>query len=107
MKNEGLRDHTRGEIHRLGQNPRGEDGSRICRALNLDRYESVEVLLRICRWQNHFDGLKSYREAIGQTKTFSMDRESVEKLSRQIPDSSMDQRCDKICREKKSKGLDR
>ena len=48
MKNEGLRDHTRGEIHRLGQNPRGEDGSRICRALNLDKYESVEVLSRIC-----------------------------------------------------------
>ena len=25
MKNEGLRDHTRGELHRLGQNPSGED----------------------------------------------------------------------------------
>ena len=36
-----------------------------------------------------------------------MDREFLKKLSRQIPDSSMDQRCDKICQEKKSKGLDR
>ena len=76
-------------------------------ALNLDRYESVEVLSRICRWQNHLDGLKSYREASSQIKTFSMDREFLKKLSRQIPDSSMDQRCDKICHEKKSKGLDR
>ena len=25
MKKEGLRDHTRGEMHNLGQNPNGED----------------------------------------------------------------------------------
>ena len=31
--------------------------SRICQALNLDRNESVEVLLRICRQQKHIDGL--------------------------------------------------
>ena len=36
-----------------------------------------------------------------------MDRESIEKLSRQIPDSSMDRRCDKIYREKKKEGLNR
>ena len=57
--------------------------------------------------KNHLDGSKCYREAIGQIETFSMDRESVERLSRQIPDSSMDRNCDKIYREKKSKGLDR
>ena len=25
MKNEGLRDHTRGEVHNLGRNPSGKD----------------------------------------------------------------------------------
>ena len=36
-----------------------------------------------------------------------MDQESVEKLLKQILDISMDRRCDKICWEKKTKGLDR
>ena len=36
-----------------------------------------------------------------------MDREFVEKLSRQILDSSMDRRGEKICLEKKAKDLDR
>ena len=84
-----------------------EDMSRCCWALNLDKYESVKVLLRICQQQKHLDGSKSCREAIDQTKTFSMDQEVVEKLLRQIPDNSMDQIYDKICREKKSKGLDK
>ena len=35
-----------------------------------------------------------------------MDREAVKKLSRQIPKSSMDQNCDKICRDKKKEGPD-
>ena len=75
----------------------------ICRALNLDRYESVENLstAKSPRW------IEKCREAISQTETFSMDQEFVEKLSRQIPDSLMDRNNDKICREKKSKGLDR
>ena len=46
------------------------------------------------------------RTAIEQTETISMDRESVEKLLRQIPEALMDRKCDKICREKQSKGLD-
>ena len=86
------------------------DGSSICWDLSCTKsrqIESVEVLSRICQQQKHLDGLKSYREAIGQTKTFSMDRESVEKLSRQISNSLMDWRCDKICLEKESKALDR
>lgn len=44
--------------------------------------KSVEVLLRIYRWQKGLDGLNNYREAIGETKTFLMDRKSVKKLSR-------------------------
>ena len=35
----------------------------------------------------YLDGLRSYRESISQTDTFLMDRESVEKLSRQILES--------------------
>lgn len=46
----------------------------IYRALNLDRCESVEVLSRICRQQKYLDGSKSYRESIGQTGSYSMDR---------------------------------
>ena len=37
------------------------------------------------------------RKAISQTEIFSMDRESVKKLLRQIPDSSMDRNNNKIC----------
>ena len=40
----------------------------ICQALNLDRSESVEVLLRICRRQNNLNGLIICREAISQTE---------------------------------------
>ena len=69
--------------------------------------ESVKVLLRICQRQKYLDGSNNYRAIIGQTKTFLMDQESVKKLLRQILDISMDRRCDKICREKKTKGLDR
>ena len=79
----------------------------IYRALNLNRYESVEVLSRICRWQKYLDGSRFYRESIGQTESFLMDREAVEKLLRQIPESSMDQVCINFYQEKKSKGLDR
>ena len=49
--------------------------------------KSVEVLPRICRWQKNLDESNSYQEAIGQAEPFSMDREFVEKLSRQIPES--------------------
>ena len=52
-------------------------------------------------------GLRICRGSIGQTESFSMDRESVEKLSRQSPENSMDWDCDNFCRDKKKKGLDR
>ena len=35
----------------------------------------------------NLDGSKSYRKAIEQTKTFSIDQEAIEKLSRQIIES--------------------
>ena len=79
----------------------------ICQALNIDIYESVKVLSRICRWQKYLDGSRSYWESIDQTESFSMDREAVKKLSRKIPESSMDQNCVNYCQEKKKKGLDR
>ena len=79
----------------------------IYRALNPDRYESVGMLSRICRRQKFLDGSRLCRGSIGQTKTFSMDQETLKKLSRQIPESSMDRDCIKICQERKSKGLDR
>ena len=59
----------------------------IYQALNLNRYEFVEVLSRIYWRQNHLDGSKSCWEAIGQIETFSMDRGFVEKLSRKIAES--------------------
>ena len=111
MKNEGLRDHTRGEMHNLGRNPSGKDEKSKKRVFGgreiafLSRRNEKEWIwfcigaiyrncssmgrgfVEICRWQNHLDGSKSCREVIGQIETFLMDRESVEKLSRQIPDS--------------------
>nr|POF02453.1 hypothetical protein CFP56_28062 [Quercus suber] len=79
----------------------------ICRALNLDINESVEVLSRICQRQKYLDGSRSYRDSIGQTESFSIDQEAIDKLSRQIPESSMDRKCANFCRERKSNGLDR
>ena len=85
--------------------------SRICRALNLDRRESIMVLLRICRRQKiDLDGSRIYRESISQTKSskfFSMDRrscqDSIEKKPRNLDGS-------RICRgsiEKRERMLDR
>ena len=69
--------------------------------------KSVKVLSRICWRQKFLDGSRFYQKSIVQIEIFSMDQEAIEKLSRQSPESSMDWICDKICREKKSKGLDR
>ena len=80
---------------------------KISWALNLDRYEFVKVLLRICRRQKYLNGSRFCREFIGQTESFSMDQEGVEKLSKQIPESLMDREWANFCRERKSKGLDR
>ena len=40
---------------------------------NSQQIKSIEVLSRNYRRQNHLNGSNSYREAIGQTETFSMD----------------------------------
>ena len=50
----------------------------ICRALILNRNESVKVLLRICRQQKHLDGMRICQETIGLIESFSMDREAIE-----------------------------
>ena len=67
---------------------------RICRPLNLDRNESIEVLSRICRRQN------SPRWIENLSKSYQADRmlrnlarwieEAVENLSRRNPQISMD-----------------
>ena len=58
------------------------DGSRIYQALNLDRYESVEALSRICWRQNQLDGSNFRWEFIGWIETFSMDREAIKTNSK-------------------------
>ena len=55
----------------------------------------------------NLDGSRICRGSIGQIESFSMDREFVEKLSRQITESSMDWDCVNFCRDKKKKGLAR
>ena len=71
-----------------------------CMQEDLDR-------LRSCQAEANLDGSNSYRASIEQTKSFSMDRESVEKLSRQSPESSLDGDCINCYRDKKKEGLDR
>ena len=67
--------------------------------------------LRSCqssyRAEANLDGSKICQASIEQIESFSMDRESVEKLSRQSPEISIDQDCDNFYREKEKKGLDR
>ena len=46
-----------------------------CMQLDLDRSGS-------CRAEANLDGLNSYQASIEQTESFSMDRESIEKLLR-------------------------
>ena len=58
--------------------------AKICRALNLDRYESVKVLSRICRQQKFLDGSRFCQESIDQTGSFSMDQEAIEIKSRKL-----------------------
>ena len=64
-------------------------------------------LSRCCRGSVNGKSTSMDRESINQTKSFSMDQEAVEKLSRHTPESSMDQVCDKIYRGKKTKVIDR
>ena len=67
----------------------------------------IREVSRIYREEANLNGLRNCRGFIGQKESFSMDREAIEKLSRQNPEISMDRVCDKICRDKKKKGLDR
>ena len=62
------------------------------------------MLSRICWYQNYLDGLNSYRAAIGQTETFSMDRESIEKLSRQIQKSRWIENAIRSIKKRRKKG---
>ena len=65
------------------------DGSRAiesCRALILDRF-ICRGAIESYQWQRNLDRSNSYWASIEQTESFSMDRESVEKLSRQIQES--------------------
>ena len=79
----------------------------ICRALNLDKILSVEVVLRICQWQKHFDGSRSCRQFIDQTESCPMDREAIENLLRRNLEISMDRDCNNFYQEKKKEELDR
>ena len=54
----------------------------ICWALNLNRNKSVEVLLRICQWQNHLNGFRICYESIDQTESLKIWLDGSKKLSR-------------------------
>ena len=96
------------------------DGSRICQALNLNKYESVEVLLRICRgavknlsmvksprWieillriyrldRNFLDGSKSYWDKVQKARWIENAIRYVEIRSSR---GSIDRNLSRICRE--------
>ena len=52
--------------------------------------QQIEKLLSNYRAEANLDGSRICRGSIGQTEIFSMDQESVEKLSRQSLESSLD-----------------
>ena len=64
-------------------------------------------LSRCC--QGSVDGKSTSmgREAVKNLSARQKISRWIEKLSRQIPESSMDRNCANFCRERKSKGLDR
>ena len=70
-------------------------------------FQQIEKLSSCYRVEANLDGSRICRESIDQTESFSMDQESIEKLSRQRPETSINRVCDNLCRERKSKGLDR
>ena len=57
--------------------------------------------------QKDLNRSRSCRASIEQIEGFSMDQESVKKLSKQSPESLMDQDCINSYQEKKLKRLDR
>ena len=70
-----------------------------CKRISIDR-EVVEQLST----EANLDGSRICQGSISLTESFLMDRESVEKLSRQSPEISMDRDCDNFYRDKKKKG---
>ena len=68
-----------------------KDLSGICRALNLDRNEFVEVLLRICwRQKECLGGSRICWESIEQTVSIEIWLNGSKKLSSRNPEISMD-----------------
>ena len=63
-------------------------------------------LSRYCRGSIDDKNTSMDQESIGQTESFLIDRETVEKLSRQILESSLDRNCANFCRER-NEGLNR
>ena len=66
----------------------------------------IEKLSSNYQVEANLKGSRIYQGFIGQTESFSMDQESVEKLLRESLEILMDQDCDNFCRDKKKKGLD-
>ena len=56
----------------------------IYRALNPDRYESIRVLSRICRRQNHLDGSRFYRESMPNRNFLDGSRSYQDKVQEAI-----------------------
>ena len=69
--------------------------------------QSNKEVSRIYQEEANLDGSRICQGSIGQTKSFLMDLESIEKLSRQSPESLMDRVCVNFCQDKKKKGLNR
>ena len=67
----------------------------------------IEKLLSCYLAEANLDGSRICLGSIGLTKSFLMDLESIEKLSRQSPESLMDRVCVNFCQDKKKKGLNR
>ena len=65
----------------------------------------IREVLRIYREEANLNGSRNCQGFIGQKESFSMDREAVEKLSRQNPEILIERVCDKVCHDKKKKGL--
>ena len=65
----------------------------------------IREVSRIYREEANLNGSRNCQGFIGQKESFSMDREAVKKLSRQNPEISIERVCDKICHDKKKKGL--
>ena len=75
---------------------------KIYPALNLNKYEYVEVLLRVGGKNTSMD-----REVVENLSARQKVSRWIEKLLKQIPESSMNQNCTNFFQEKKKEGLNR